>query len=255
MPSDPHACHSKVSFEPSRSLFSRSLSHLILYRVLECFPNPERIQGDFRVELVTATMCPENPEGDPCELHRICFTFVDGMACNGESGFYFSGRILDVKVVQSMAIIMVQSWKADMPTLVSSSCSGVEHTEGPAGSAGYLYFFQSTPFFREPKFLFRSLSPVAFDLSRPVGCQWSLTASKMVYREGHNKLVEVPLYWSRHWSEKCRNYLHEETECLALGYHGDLYTSLGHRLRRQTSMALKKRTRMRLAQNLEHLLM
>lgn len=197
--------------------------------------------------MLAAGSCPsEKPAGNACQSHRLTVFKVKSLNVTELQSIFFAGPILDIKVTHAQAVIMMQYDQRFVKQEPGPLCRGSEYTG--QGGQGFLYFYQCTKNRWDPVLLFKSYREAIVDVARPISHQWSITESKLIYRLQSLRLVEVPLYWLKGKKKQCS--IREEIESVALGSHGDIYSSSGSLLARSTGLTLRKGQRVRLLQSL-----
>ena len=155
------------------------------------------------------------------------------------TGFYFPGEIADMKTSQDMAVVMVKSGEDELDSRTRSKCY-LGQMKSCGDSPGYLFFYKLTKKNWCPSLLFRSSSLVSPNTTTALSSQWGLNESKLVFREGDLLVTEATLYWEE---KLCASLLKSnKTKCsaLALGCHGDYFTSWDSKLTRHTSIITRK---------------
>ena len=183
----------------------------------------------------------EKSGGDSCPPHSLVVFKTKSMTASEMQSFHFLGSVLDIKVVQAQAIIMVLHSSGDMDLKATRQCQKPPNEH--LGGEGYLYFYQCTKRRWSPIFLARSAKPVSLDLSKPIKHQWSITASKIAYRISALQIGEAPMYWA---DPQPRHKIHDvPNDTLALGSHGDLYVSSKSSVTRITTISLRRERRIK----------
>ena len=171
--------------------------------------------------------------------HRLVVFTVRALQIQEMTGFYFSGELVDLKSCQDLSVAMVKSSSPEMPTRVNSKCSNIK-ARGCAEEPGYLYFYRITKKNWQPEFLFRSPDAVFPDLSCAIGNQWSINEVKMVFRTSSLSVTEAPLYWDETRCAELLRRIPVKCSSVAMGCHGDFYSSRGSKLRRHTALLARK---------------